>query len=82
MEENHVKIAEEGLEAGKGCLDRPDTAAVIGIKGASVVFTGIAKLKDEETDWDDRRPRRGFWRDLKDIVDTLGGRKGIPVEPK
>lgn len=82
MEENHVKIAEEGLEAGKGCLDRPDTAAVIGIKGASVVFTGIEKLKDEETDWEDRRPRRGFWRDLKDIVDTLGGRNGIPVDPK
>lgn len=79
MEENHVPFQEEGFDVGRGCLDRPHTAAVIGIRGASVVFTGVDELKEKEhTDWDQRRPRRGFWRDLRSIVDTLSGRHGIP----
>ncbi|KAI5818812.1 phosphofructokinase-domain-containing protein [Pyronema omphalodes] len=79
MEDNYVPLAEEGVEAGKGCMDRPETAAVIGIKGASVVFTSVDELRQEEhTDWEQRRPRRGFWRDLKNIVDTLSGRRGVP----
>ncbi|KAA8894971.1 phosphofructokinase-domain-containing protein [Sphaerosporella brunnea] len=79
MEDNYTPIQEEGQEAGKGCLDRPETAAVIGIKGASVVFTGVHELREKEhTDWEMRRPRRGFWRDLKSIVDTLSGRYGVP----
>jgi len=79
MEGYHTKIAEEGQNAGRGCIDLPETAAVIGIKGASVVFTGVKALQENEhTDWDQRRPRRGFWRDLKSIVDTLSGRHGIP----
>lgn len=79
MEENYVKFAEEGFEAGRGCMDHPGTAAVIGIKGARVVFTGVEELKvDEHTDWEQRRPRRGFWRDLRGVVDTLSGRHGVP----
>lgn len=77
MEENHVKIVDEGENAGKGCIEHPDTAAVIGIKGASVVFSGVAHLKANETDWVERRPKRGFWRDLQKVADTLSGRNGI-----
>ena len=50
------------------------SAAVIGIKGASVVFGGMAQLEKEETDWKDRRPKNEFWLDLKEVVNTLSGR--------
>ena len=49
-------------------------AAVIGIKGASVVFTPMKRLEDEDTDWKDRRPKNEYWLGLKDMVDTLSGR--------
>ncbi|KAK3310913.1 phosphofructokinase-domain-containing protein [Chaetomium strumarium] len=52
----------------------PMSATVIGIKGASVVFTPIAKLEEEETDWPNRRPKAAFWLEMKEIVDILGGR--------
>lgn len=52
----------------------PMSASVIGIKGASVVFTPIAKLEEEETDWPNRRPKAAFWLGMKEIVDILGGR--------
>ena len=50
------------------------SAAVIGIKGASVVFGNMIKLEKEETDWKDRRPKNEFWLNLKNVVDTLSGR--------
>jgi len=76
MEDNFVR----SVESGDG-LHRPETAAVIGIQGASVVFTSVHTLKEaEHTDWDQRRPRRGFWRELRGIVDTLSGRYGVPPE--
>jgi 6-phosphofructokinase 1 len=50
------------------------SAAVIGIKGASVVFSSMLKLETEETDWKDRRPKDEFWLGLKKVVDTLSGR--------
>ncbi|KAK4219057.1 phosphofructokinase-domain-containing protein [Rhypophila decipiens] len=52
----------------------PMSATVIGIKGASVVFTPVKKLEDEETDWPNRRPKAAFWLGMKEIVDILGGR--------
>ncbi|KAK4117695.1 6-phosphofructokinase [Canariomyces notabilis] len=52
----------------------PMSATVIGIKGASVVFTPVQKLEEDETDWPNRRPKAAFWRDMKEIVDILGGR--------
>jgi len=52
----------------------PMSATVIGIKGASVVFTPIKKLEEEETDWPNRRPKAAFWLGMKEIVDILGGR--------
>ena len=51
-----------------------DSAAVIGIKGAKIVFTDMEQLETEETDWKNRRPAHEFWISLKDTVDTLSGR--------
>lgn len=50
------------------------SAAVIGIKGAKVVISGMEQLETEETDWKDRRPKNEFWVNHKDIVDMLSGR--------
>ncbi|SLM34634.1 6-phosphofructokinase [Lasallia pustulata] len=50
------------------------SAAVIGIKCASVVFGEMERLEREETDWKDRRPKNEFWIGLKSMVDTLSGR--------
>jgi len=52
----------------------PMSASVIGIKGASIVFTPVQKLDKEETDWPNRRPKAAFWLGMKEIVDVLGGR--------
>lgn len=52
----------------------PMSASVIGIKGASIVFTPMKKLEEEETDWPNRRPKAAFWLGMKEIVDILGGR--------
>ncbi|KAK0613100.1 phosphofructokinase-domain-containing protein [Bombardia bombarda] len=52
----------------------PMSATVIGIKGASVVFTPIKKLEEEETDWPNRRPKAAFWLGMKEVVNILGGR--------
>lgn len=73
-----VKCMEE-LEAfagktGEEIMNTPKSAAVIGIKGASVVYTPIADLDAHETDWKSRRPTNEFWMRLKEVVDTLSGR--------
>jgi 6-phosphofructokinase 1 len=52
----------------------PMSATVIGIKGASVVFTPVTKVEEEETDWPNRRPKAEYWLGMKDIGDILGGR--------
>ncbi|KAK3372017.1 phosphofructokinase-domain-containing protein [Podospora didyma] len=52
----------------------PMSASVIGIKGASVVFTPIKTLEEEETDWPNRRPKAAYWLGMKEVVDILGGR--------
>ncbi|KAK0703566.1 6-phosphofructokinase [Lasiosphaeria miniovina] len=57
----------------------PMSASVIGIKGASVVFTPINKLEEEETDWPNRRPKAAYWLGMKEIVDILGGRPKYDV---
>lgn len=48
--------------------------AVIGIKGASVVFGPMERLEREETNWKNRRPLQESWLELKKVVDTLSGR--------
>ncbi|KAF3121637.1 6-phosphofructokinase, alpha subunit [Orbilia oligospora] len=55
--------------------DNPESAAVIGIKGAAVVFTPMAILEATDTDWENRRPKQAYWRNLRGIVDVLSGRK-------
>lgn len=60
----------------------PMSATVIGIRGASVVFTPVTTVEEEETDWPNRRPKAAFWSEMKEIVDILGGRpKYNPPEP-
>ena len=51
-----------------------NSAAVIGIKGVSVVIQDMERLETEETDWKDRRPSNEFWVGLKDTIDMLSGR--------
>lgn len=48
--------------------------AVIGIKGASVVFGSMEKLENEDTNWKDRRPKDESWLAYKRIVGDLSGR--------
>ena len=50
------------------------SAAVIGIRGVSVVLGSMVQLERDQTDWKARRPKDEFWVDLKSIVDTLSGR--------
>ncbi|KAK3363358.1 phosphofructokinase-domain-containing protein [Lasiosphaeria hispida] len=52
----------------------PMSATVIGIQSASIVFSPIKTLEEEETDWANRRPKAAYWLGMKDIVDILGGR--------
>jgi len=62
----------------KQILADPKSSSIIGIKGASVVFSPMKKVEEEETDWKNRRPKDEFWLDLKDVVDTLSGRPSVP----
>lgn len=73
-----VQFLEENFLPPKDIYANPKTSAVIGIRGASVVFTPIDDLKEIETDWSSRRPRKAFWLELRRLVDTLGGRGGTP----
>lgn len=52
----------------------PETAAVIGIRGQSVVFTPIRELAEHEDNHRERRPRVAWWRDIKKTVNILSGR--------
>ena len=55
----------------------PNSAAVIGIKGAQVEFGGMEHLETQETDWEDRCPKDEFWMELKNTVDILSGRPKV-----
>jgi 6-phosphofructokinase 1 len=59
-------------------LGDPMSSTVIGIKGASVVFTPMKDVEEKETDWPNRRPKNEFWLGLKDVVDVLSGRPEVP----
>ena len=45
-----------------------------GFLAASVVFTPMQELEESETDWPNRRPKKAYWADMKEVVDILGGR--------
>ena len=62
-----------GLPGAK-IMNDPASMAVIGIKGASVVFGDMERLEREETNWKDRRPKDESWLAHKKIVDDLSGR--------
>jgi 6-phosphofructokinase 1 len=73
----------EHLETFKGCSQDEikvdlDSASVIGIKGAKVVFSPMKQVEEEETDWKNRRPKHVFWDGLREVVDVLSGRPEVP----
>jgi 6-phosphofructokinase 1 len=55
----------------------PLSAAVIGIQGASVIFSPMESLERDETNWKDRRPKHEFWLGLRSTVDILSGRPPV-----
>ena len=55
-------------------FDDPMSTAIIGIRGAKVVFSPMERIENEETDWKQRRPKNEFWMNLVSVVDTLSGR--------
>ncbi|CAO1598672.1 6-phosphofructokinase, alpha subunit [Xanthoria calcicola] len=67
-----IEFLEESAVSSKH-TDSSDVV-VIGIKGASVVFTPMETVEKHETNWKDRRPKDESWLELKTIVDTLSGR--------
>ncbi|KAI9745093.1 MAG: 6-phosphofructokinase, alpha subunit [Claussenomyces sp. TS43310] len=60
----------------------PLSASVIGIKGASVVFSPMQQVEENETDWKNRRPKECFWDDLRGVVDIISGRPEVPRPEK
>ena len=70
-----MQYIEEYTGKTKEEIDADETSmAVIGIKGASVVFSPMVRLEKEDTHWGHRRPLTETWLALKTIVDTLSGR--------
>lgn len=70
-----------GRDAHDKVREDPLSASVIGIKGASVVFSPMKRLEEKETDWANRRPLEAYWTDMKEVVDILGGRP-LYVKPE
>ncbi|KUI73185.1 ATP-dependent 6-phosphofructokinase [Cytospora mali] len=77
-----IKCMQHLENFGKNCGDRvlsdPMSSTVIGIKGASVVFTPMKEVEEKETDWKNRRPNESYWAYMKETVDILGGRPEYP----
>lgn len=67
-----------GKDASEKVMSDPMSSAVIGIRGASVVFTPMQQVEEKETDWANRRPIEEHWMYMKDTVDILGGRPEYP----
>lgn len=75
-------LEEFGSRASNKVKNNPLSTSVIGIKGASVVFSAMVDLEEKETDWPCRRSKAAHWVPLKEVVDILGGRpKYAPPEP-
>ncbi|TVY28581.1 ATP-dependent 6-phosphofructokinase [Lachnellula hyalina] len=72
----HLESYEDRSDAR--ILKDPQSCTVIGIKGASVVFSPMKEVEEKETDWPNRRPKDEFWVELKHIVDVLSGRPEVP----
>ncbi len=65
-------------QSGDAILADPQSCSVIGIKGASVVFSPMKQVEEKETDWKCRRPKNVFWDGLRNVVDVLSGRPEVP----
>ncbi|KAF2016288.1 6-phosphofructokinase [Aaosphaeria arxii CBS 175.79] len=59
----------------------PESAVVIGIRGAKVMFSPMEQVERKETDFKRRRPRDEFWMNLKKVVNILSGRPDPPQLP-
>lgn len=77
-----IKCIQHLEQFGKNAADRvmsdPLSSAVIGIRGASVVFSPMKHVEENETDWANRRPIDEHWMYMKETVDILGGRPTYP----
>lgn len=70
-----IQHLEKYAGMGEAAISKdPQSMAVIGIKGASVVFGAMERVEREETNWRDRRPLAESWMQYKKTVDTLSGR--------
>jgi len=78
-----IKSMQHLEDFGQGAHGRvqrdPMSAAVIGIRGASVVFSAMQDLEEKDTDWKNRRPKAEHWIGLKSMVDMLSGRPSYPT---
>ena len=53
-----------------------DSATTITIQGSSIIFTPVAEML-AAADIKNRRGRDTWWKDMKDLVELMGGRTGI-----
>lgn len=58
-----------GKNAANRVMSDPMSSTVIGIKGASVVFTPMKEVEEKETDWANRRPLETYWSYMKETVE-------------
>jgi 6-phosphofructokinase 1 len=54
----------------------PDTAVIITIIGSKIVFTSAQDMA-KEADMKNRRAKKAWWHDLKDLAELMGGRTGL-----
>lgn len=62
------------FEKYKDLGDQSSSAAVIGIRGGSTVFTPIDKLLRDETNLEKRIPTTSWWQPMRKLVDILSGK--------
>jgi 6-phosphofructokinase 1 len=72
----HIESYEN--KSGDMIMEDPQSCTIIGIKGASVVFSPMKQVEETETDWKSRRPKHVFWDGLRHVVDVLSGRPPVP----
>ncbi|KAF4124470.1 6-phosphofructokinase 1 [Geosmithia morbida] len=72
-----------GTDAAERVRQDPQSASVIGIQSAEVVFSPMVDLEDDKvTDWSNRRPKEAPWMEMRSVVDMLGGRPDYPKPSK
>ncbi|KAI1427184.1 6-phosphofructokinase [Xylaria sp. FL1777] len=76
------KYGPRGYESPEKIAEDSLSASVIGIKSASVVFSSMQDLEENETDWKNRRPTAAHWMNIKSVVDILGARADYPSPAK